>query len=86
MFLSLFQAGYHGEIIGNNTTKVLSLFFVLILVLVLVPGRSQMIALRGSYSDGCRKETLLHIIFITPMTVNDVHLSFVFRRINVLNP
>jgi hypothetical protein len=29
---------------------------------------------------------LLHIIFVTPMTVNDVNLSFVFRRINGLNP
>jgi hypothetical protein len=29
---------------------------------------------------------VLHIIFVTPMTVNDVNLSFVFRRINGLNP
>jgi hypothetical protein len=29
---------------------------------------------------------LLHIIFFTPMTINDVNLSFVLRRINGLNP
>jgi hypothetical protein len=29
---------------------------------------------------------LLHIIFVTPMTVNDVNLSFVLRRINGMNP
>jgi hypothetical protein len=33
-----------------------------------------------------KKKPLLHIIFVTPMTVNDVNLSFVFRRINGLNP
>jgi hypothetical protein len=32
------------------------------------------------------RSILLHIIFITPMIVNDVNLSFVFRRINGLNP
>jgi hypothetical protein len=29
--------------------------------------------------------TLLHIIFVNLMTINDVNLSFVFRRINSLN-
>jgi hypothetical protein len=29
---------------------------------------------------------VLHIIFVTPMTINDVNLSFFFRRINGLNP
>jgi hypothetical protein len=29
--------------------------------------------------------SLLHIIFFTPMTVNDVNLSFVFRRISGSN-
>jgi hypothetical protein len=43
--LVLFQAGYHGGIIGHNTRKAL---FVL---LILVPGRSQVISLRKSYSN-----------------------------------
>jgi hypothetical protein len=29
---------------------------------------------------------VLHIIFITPMIVNDVNISFVLRRINGQNP
>jgi hypothetical protein len=49
LLLFLFRVGYHGEIIGHNTRKALFLF----LNLVLVPGRSQVIALRGSYSDDC---------------------------------
>jgi hypothetical protein len=49
LFLFLFRAGYHGGIIGHNTRKVLFLSFVLALVL----GRSQVIALRGSYNDDC---------------------------------
>jgi hypothetical protein len=56
LFLFLLWAGYHGGIIGHNTRKVLSLFFVLVLVLVL--GKSQVIALRGSYSNDCRRKQI----------------------------
>jgi hypothetical protein len=45
--LVLFRAGYHGGIIGHNTRKVLS--FLVILVL----GKSRVIAPRKSYSDDC---------------------------------
>jgi hypothetical protein len=32
-----------------------------------------------------KKTRVLHIIFVTLMTINDVNLSFVFRRINSSN-
>jgi hypothetical protein len=44
-----FHGAYHGGIIGHNTRKALSV----LLILVLVPRRSQVIALRKSYNDGC---------------------------------
>jgi hypothetical protein len=47
--LFLFWVGYHGGIIGHNTRKLL---FVL-LTLVLVPGRSHVIASRKRYNDNC---------------------------------
>ena len=46
--LVLFRADYCGGIIGNNTTKLLFLFIIRVLVL----GRSQVIALRGNILDG----------------------------------
>jgi hypothetical protein len=52
--LVLFRAGYRGGMIGHNTRKVLLLF--LFLSLFFVPSRSQVIALKGSYGDSCRRQ------------------------------
>jgi hypothetical protein len=45
--LVLFAAGYYGGIVGHNTRKAL------FMLLILVPDRSQVIAPRKGYSDGC---------------------------------
>jgi hypothetical protein len=50
--LVFFRAGYHGGITGHNTRKVL------FMLLILVPSRSQVISLRRSNSDGCRRQQI----------------------------
>jgi hypothetical protein len=50
LVLFLFRACYYGGMIGHNTGRVLFLF----LFLLLFQAGSQVIAMRGSYSDDCK--------------------------------
>jgi hypothetical protein len=80
--LVLFRAGYRGGMIGNNTGEVLFLFLlcscsflILFIVLTLVPGRSQALALRKSYSDDCSCSYFLSL-FLFPNHKNIVLVCY----------